>query len=85
MSQTSLADIEAPAGRRDRSWPWVVALVVGGMLLSVLPHLINAARSGDAGYVADGDGLLYLAWSRDIVRHGGWSMSDAIHRPSGPM
>jgi hypothetical protein len=85
MSQTTLADIEAPAGRRDRSWPWVVALVLGGMLLSVLPHLINVARRGDAGYVADGDGLLYLAWSRDIVRHGGWSMTDAIHRPSGPM
>ncbi len=55
------------------------------MLLATWPHLVNAVRSGDAGYVADGDALLYLAWSRDVVRHGEWSMTDAVHRPSGPM
>jgi hypothetical protein len=55
------------------------------MLLSTLPHIINWFRDGEAGYIADADGLLYLAWSRDIVRHGSLSMTDAIHRPSGPM
>ena len=47
-----------------------------------MPHLV---RRGDPTYIADGDALLYLAWSRDIVRHGGVAMTDAIHRPSGPM
>jgi hypothetical protein len=76
---------DLPDDRRERAWPWWLALAAAGMLLTTLPHLIGLARSGDAGYIADGDGLLYLSWSRDIVRHGSLAMTDAIHRPSGPM
>lgn len=76
---------EDQIGRRERAWPWLVALATAGAALSLLPHLIRAARAGERWYVADGDALLYLAWSRDIVRHGGFALTDAIHRPSGPM
>jgi len=76
---------DPPPGRRERPWPWVAALVAAGMLLSALPHLVEAARDGDPSYIADGDGLLYLAWSRDMVLNGGPAMTDAVHRPSGPM
>lgn len=73
---------EAPPGR---AWPWPVALAVGGAALAILPHLVRAATAGDATYIADGDALLYLAWSRDVVRRGALEMTDAVHRPSGPM
>ena len=75
---------EAPAAA-ERAWPWVVALAAAGAVLSVLPHLVRLATTGEGSYVADGDGLLYLAWSRDVVRHGSLTLTDAIHRPSGPM
>ncbi|HEY2154329.1 MAG TPA: hypothetical protein VGH33_01780, partial [Isosphaeraceae bacterium] len=76
---------EDQAGPRERAWPWLVALAAGGAILAVMPYLVRAAMSCDPTYIADGDGLLYLAWSRDIVRHGGVTMTDAIQRPSGPM
>ncbi len=76
---------DAQVGDRGRAWPWVVALAAAGAVLTLLPHLIRLVRTGDATYVADGDALLYLAWSRDIVRHGGFAMTDAVRRPSGPM
>jgi hypothetical protein len=87
MSETTPdREPEGTPVRRGRAWPYLIALTTVGMLLSVLPHLINAARSsGDPAYIADGDGLLYLAWSREVVLDGGWSMTDAVHRPSGPM
>jgi hypothetical protein len=70
---------------RGRAWPWLVALAAAGAVLAVLPHLIRVVRTGDPTYIADGDALLYHAWSRDIVRHGGVAMTDAVSRPSGPM
>jgi hypothetical protein len=83
MTEPSFTDL--PADRRERAWRWLLALAATGMLLATLPHLIGLASTGDAGYIADGDGLLYHSWSRDIVRHGRLAMTDAIHRPSGPM
>ncbi len=77
--------IAQPRVSPPRAWPYVVVLVLAGMLLSVWPHVVNLVRSGDASYIADGDGLLYIAWSRDALHHGVWSMTDAVHRPSGPM
>lgn len=68
-----------------RAWPWVTALTLAGILLAIVPHLVNLARTGDAEFIADGDAMLYLAWSRDILRHGSWNLVDAVHRPSGPM
>lgn len=76
---------DGPPGHRDRAWPWLVALATAGAALAVVPHLVRWRRTGDPTYIADGDALLYLAWSRDIVRHGGAAMTDAIRRPSGPM
>ena len=76
---------DGPPGRLDRAWPWLVALAAAGAALAVMPHLIRGMRTGDPTYIADGDALLYLAWSRDIVRHGSVTMTDAIRRPSGPM
>ncbi len=75
---------ESPS-RRERAWPWLVALATAGAALTVLPHPIRAWGAGDASYIADGDALLYLAWSRDVVRHGTPALTDAIRRPSGPM
>ena len=72
-----------PAPERTRLW--IAALIASGVLLSVLPHLAAWIATGDAFYVPDGDGLLYLAWSRDIVRRGSSALTDAVHRPSGPM
>ena len=66
-------------------WPGLGLLVVGGSLLAVLPHLIAWARSGDWTYIPDGDGLLYLAWSRGVVLGGEDRLTDAIHSSSGPM
>jgi hypothetical protein len=76
---------EETPGDRRRDWPWLVALAAAGAVLAAMPHLIRAARTGDPAYIPDGDGLLYVAWSRDIVRHGALTMTDAVRRPSGPM
>lgn len=63
----------------------LVVLAVSGCLLAVLPHLIARVWTGDRTYIADGDELLYLAWSRDCVLHGRAQLIDAIHPVSGPM
>jgi hypothetical protein len=61
------------------------ALAVAGALLGVLPHLEALRLTGEPQYVADSDNLLYLAWSRDLVRRGTPRLADAVRRPSGPM
>lgn len=63
----------------------LAALVLGGILLATLPHLISWWTTGDPAYFADGDELLYLAWSRGVVLDGEVRIADAIHAESGPM
>ena len=76
---------EDQSGRRGAAWPWLAALAAAGAILSAMPHLVQYARTSDPTYIADGDGLLYLAWLCDIVRHGSVALTDAVRRPSGPM
>ena len=63
----------------------LVGLAVLGSLLAVLPHLVTWIRSGDLAYIADGDQILYMAWSRSAVLEGSWTLTDAVHPMSGPM
>ncbi|MEO6810484.1 MAG: hypothetical protein ABI353_15320, partial [Isosphaeraceae bacterium] len=63
----------------------LIVLAALGCVLAVLPHLIALAQTGDWTYIADGDELLYLAWSRDCVLHGRAHLIDAVHLVSGPM
>lgn len=62
-----------------------IALALAGATLALLPHLLNLWNRGDAVYIADGDQLLYTAWSRDAVLDGAWHLSDAVHPVVGPM
>ncbi len=76
---------EDQSGHGQPAWPWLIALAAAGTALAVVPHVVRAVRTGDSTYIADGDNLMYLAWSRDMVRHGSLDLTDAIRRPSGPM
>ncbi|GAC1472290.1 MAG: hypothetical protein NVSMB9_19360 [Isosphaeraceae bacterium] len=63
----------------------LLALGLTGVVLAVLPHVANWWRTGDVNYVAEGDQLLYMGWSRETLFHGVPRMSDAVHRVAGPM
>lgn len=56
-----------------------------GVALATLPHAAAFRATGDPDFIADGDELLYRAWSRAAVLDGEPALVDAIHRPSGPM
>ena len=61
------------------------ALAALGAALALLPHADALARTGDWSYVADGDQLLYMAWSRGAVLRGEPRLVDAVHPRGGPM
>ena len=61
------------------------ALAAAGALLAVLPHLVNLFQRDSLEYLADGDQLLYMGWSRDAALKGTNSLVDAVHSKSGPM
>ncbi|MFO0951982.1 MAG: hypothetical protein U0835_12680 [Isosphaeraceae bacterium] len=63
----------------------VFALAAAGVALSLTPLLVRWLKTGDAMYLADGDQLLYMAWSREIITRGVWSLCDGVNRQSGPM
>ena len=75
--------------RRIRTWAGAASglavLAAAGILLAVLPHAVAWAATGRARYLADGDELLYRAWSRTALRHGEPRLTDAVHPRSGPM
>ncbi len=79
--------VQRSAGERIRLAVRLTILALAGALLAALPHAIAWVRTGDPTYLPDSDAFLYLAWSRDAVRHGAWQLSDAVHRPGedGPM
>jgi hypothetical protein len=92
VSEHSTSRSGSPAGGLPESSTASAWLIVGLLLLAIagsslaaLPHAIAWSRSGDATYIADGDGLLYLAWSRDAVLGSEDRLGDAIHSSSGPM
>jgi hypothetical protein len=44
MSETTPdRELEETRPPQGRAWPYLIALTIAGMLLAVLPHLINAA------------------------------------------
>ena len=55
------------SSRTPGSLVGLLVLAILGSSLSALPHAIASARSGDLTYLPDGDGLLYLVWSRDAA------------------
>jgi len=63
----------------------LAALAASGVALAVLPHAAAWVGQGSLNYVADGDQILYMAWSREALRRGVWHMADAVHRRPGPM
>jgi hypothetical protein len=82
-----MEDVQRGADGRIRLALGLTTLALAGALLAVLPHAIAWVRTGDPAYLPDADAFLYLAWSRDAVRHGAWQLSDGVHRPGedGPM
>ncbi len=67
-----------------RTWA-LLLLATGGAALAALPHAVAWIQTGDPNCLADGDGLIDLAWSRGVVLHGDLRISGAVHRSSGPM
>jgi hypothetical protein len=63
----------------------LLLLAAAGALLAVLPHVAAWSQTGRPRYIADGDELLYRAWSRAALTQGEPQIVDAVHAESGPL
>ena len=66
-------------------WGRLILLAALGALLAALPAILAWWSTGEPRYAADGDELLYRAWSRGAALRGAWRLEDAVHRDGGPM
>ena len=76
---------ENPTAAEPSRWSGPLSLALAGASLAALPHLIQLFQTESLEYLADGDQLLYMGWSRRAVLKGGLSLADAVHPKSGPM